>query len=51
VGVLGQEPVAGVNGVHISDLGGTNDPIDPQIALAGGCFADADGLVGQLDVH
>ena len=51
VGVLRQKAIAGVNGVHVGDLGGTDDPIDPQIALAGGGFPDADGLVGHLDMH
>ena len=51
VRILGQEPIAGVNGIHVRDLGCTHYPINPQIALAGGGFADADGLVGQLDVH
>ena len=51
VGVLGQETVAGVDGIHVGDLGRADDPVNAQIALAGGRFADADGLVRQLHVH
>jgi len=30
--ILGQESIAGVNRVHIGNLGGTDDAIDSQIA-------------------
>ena len=51
MGVLRQEPVAGVDGIHVGDLRGADDAVDPQVALAGGRFADADGFVGHLHVH
>ena len=35
VGVLGQEAVAGMDGVHIGDFGRADNPVDPQIALVG----------------
>ena len=51
MGILRQETVAGVDGVNVGDLGCADNPIDPQIALAGGRFADADGFVRHLNVH
>ena len=51
MGVLRQKPVAGMDGIHVGNLRGADDAVNPQIALAGGRLADADGLVGQLHVH
>ena len=51
VGVFRKEPVARVDGVHIGDFGGADDPVNPQIALRGGRFADADGFIRHLHVH
>jgi hypothetical protein len=51
VRVLGEEAVAGVDGIDISDFGGANDAIDAQIALRRGSFTDADGFVGHVNVH
>src|SRR5690606_9170418 len=49
LGVLGEEPVAGVDGVGAGDLGGGDDPVHPEVALRGGRRPDADGLVGEAD--
>ena len=51
MGVLGEEPVAGVDGIDIGDLGGTDDAVDPQVTLSTGRAADADGFVRHLGVH
>ena len=32
--ILAQEAVAGVNGLHVGDLGGRNQPGDVQIAIS-----------------
>src|SRR5262245_5243613 len=41
MGVLGKKPVAGVNGVNVRDLGGTDDAVDAEVAFVRGRFADA----------
>ncbi len=46
-----KKPVAGMDGVHVGDFRRADDAVDAQVALAAGRFADADGFVGQLDVH
>ena len=51
VGVLGEEPVAGMDGVDVLHLGGGDDAVDPQVAFAAGGSADADRVVGHLGVH
>jgi hypothetical protein len=51
VGVLGEEPVAGVNGIDVRNLGCADDAIDPQVTLSAGRAADADGFVRHLGVH
>ena len=51
VGVLGEEPVAGVDGIDVRNLGGLDDAVDAQIALSAGRAADADGFVRHLRVH
>ena len=50
VGVLGQEAVAGVDGLGVGHLGGRDDGRHVQVALRRGGWADADGLVGQAHV-
>ena len=50
-GVLGQEPVAGMDRVGIGDLGGRDDRRDVQIAFRGLGRADADAFVGEADMH
>jgi hypothetical protein len=47
VGVLGEEAVAGVDGVDVGDLGGGDDPVDPQIRLGGRSRPDADRPIGE----
>ena len=51
VGVLGEEPVAGVDGIDIGNLSGTDDAVDTQVTLSTGRAADADGIVLHLGVH
>ena len=51
VGVLRQEAVAGVDGLDVGDLGGADDARDLQVALGGSGRADADGLVGQVQIR
>ena len=51
VGVLGQEPVAGMDGVGAGDLGGGQDRHRVQVAVGGLGRADADALVGEPHVH
>src|SRR5262249_10686012 len=50
VRVLGEEAVAGVDGLDVGQLGGADEPWDFQVALGRRGRADADGLVGQLEV-
>ena len=45
--VLAQEAVAGVDRVGLRLLGGADDPVDAQVAVARGGVADLDGLVGH----
>ena len=49
--VLRKETVAGMDGVHVGDFRRADDAVDAQIAFVGGGFADADGFIGELDVH
>jgi hypothetical protein len=50
VGVLGEEAVAGVDGLGVGDLGGRDDGRHVEVALRRGRRADANGLVGQSHV-
>ena len=50
-GVLRQEPVAGMDGVGAGDLAGGDDGGNVEVAVLRGGRADADALVGELDVH
>ena len=49
--VLGQETVAGMDGFHIRNFRGTDDPVDLEIAFRTGRFANADRFIRQLDVE
>src|SRR5690242_20900984 len=49
--VLGQEPVAGVNGIRPGDLGGRDNPRGVEVAVAGGRAADAYIVVGEPRVQ
>ena len=51
VGVLGEEAVAGMNRLHVGDLGGGDDARDVEIGLGRRGGADADRLVGQLQIR
>lgn len=51
MGVLGEESVAWMDGVHIRDFRRADEAVDAQIALGALSFTDANGLVGQLNVH
>jgi hypothetical protein len=50
IGVLGQEAVAGVDGVGVGHLGRADDRRDVEVARGGGGRADADRLVGEQHV-
>jgi hypothetical protein len=50
-GVLGQEAVAGVDGLGPGDLRRRDDRRDVQVALGRGSRPDADALVRQAHVH
>ena len=50
VGVLRQEAVAGVDRLGVGHLGGGDDRRHVEVALRRGGRADADRLVGELDV-
>ena len=50
-GVLGQEPVAGVDGLRAGCLRGGDDRLDGQVALRGRRRADPHRLVGRADVR
>ncbi len=49
-GTLGQESVAGVDGVGAGLTGGLDQTVDAKVALGGGRRADGDGEVGCTDV-
>ncbi len=51
VGVLAQQAVAGVDGVHVSDFRGGDDGGHTEIAVRGTRRADADGFIGKADVE
>ena len=51
MGVLGKKTVAGMDGVDVGDFRRADDAVDAEVAFVAGGFADADGFVGQLDVH
>ena len=48
---LGQEAVAGMDGLGTRGQGRLDDRVDPQVALGGRRRTDPDGHVGQADVH
>jgi hypothetical protein len=50
-GVLGEEPVAGVDGVGAGALCCLDDRVAAQVALGRGRAAEPDGLVADLDVQ
>ena len=49
--VLGEKPVAGVNGISAGDLGGGDDARDLQVRLLGGRGADADIIVRKAHMQ
>ena len=51
MGVFREETVPRMNGVHVTDLGGADETVDLQVAVAARRRADANGLVGKLDVE
>ena len=40
-----------MDGVHVGDFCGRDESVDSQIAVGRGAVSDADGLVGNLDMH
>ena len=51
LGVLAEEPVAGVDRIGVRDLGGRDDRRDVEVAFGRGRRADADRVIGQPHVH
>ena len=51
MGVFGEEAVARVDGVRIGNFGRTDDAVDLEVALRTRGRADANGLVGQLNME
>lgn len=51
VGVFGEESVARMDGVDVSNFGGADEAVDSEIAFERGRLADANGFVGHLGVH
>ena len=51
VGILGEEPIAGVDTVGSRRLDGVEDCLGVQVALGGGSAAQRVGLVGQTHVQ
>ena len=49
--LLGQEAVAGMDGLGAGLLAGVDDAVDQQVALRRRCGTDVDGLVGHLDMQ
>ena len=49
--VFGEEPVTGVDRLHVAHFGGADNAVDLEIAFLAGSVADADGLVRQLNVE
>ena len=49
--VLGQESVAGMDGLRARDFGRGNDAIEIEVALAGEVGPDTDGLIGEANVQ
>ena len=40
-----------MDGIRTGDLGGGDDAVDLEVGFLAGGGADADGFVGELDVH
>jgi hypothetical protein len=51
MGVLGQESVAGMDGIDVADLGRADDAVDLEITVLTGSFTDTDGFIRELDVE
>src|SRR5690606_18116150 len=51
VGPLGEEAVAGVDGIDIGDLSSADDAADVQVGIASGPLADADGPIRQPQIR
>ena len=51
MGILRQEPVAGMNRFDIANFGGADDAINLEVAFRAGRLADADGFIGELNVQ
>jgi hypothetical protein len=51
MGVLGQEPVSGMNRIDVGDLSCTDDPIDLKIAFRALGRTNTHGFVGQLHMQ
>ena len=50
MGIFRKESVAGVDRLHVADLGGADHPVDSQIAISSAGGAHANRLVGQFQI-
>jgi hypothetical protein len=50
VGILGEEAIARVNRLDVTDFGRANDTRDFEIAVGSPRRPNADGLVGQVEI-
>jgi len=50
-GIFRKETIAGMDGIGVSDLGGGDDAIRLEIRFLARARADADRVVGELDMH
>ena len=51
LGILGEEAVAGMDGVGMDDLGRRDDVGDVEVGFGRRRRTDTDGLVGQAHMH
>ena len=51
VGVLAQQPVAGMDGIDVGDLGGADHRRNVEVAVGKPRRPDADGFVGKAHVQ
>ncbi len=51
IGVFRQKPVTGMNGAGVCDFGRADDGLDIEVTMRTGCRADADALIGQLNMQ
>ena len=50
VGIFGKKSITGMNRLDVANFGGTDDPIDHQVALGRGVASNTIGLVSEFQV-